>query len=138
MSDQAKPDVPWNQPGQNDQATADSGADEVEDSVNDLIEVSCQKCSQALALGREFLGGHCLCSTCDGLMRVTAEEVPGGENRIVVEIVEKETGKKMGDTAPTYAPNIGGAVVGEHTKPVKPWPKQFKGLAVPVQRRKLA
>ena len=129
MSDQAKPDVPWNQPGQNDQATADSGAEEVEDSVNDLIEVSCPKCSQALALGREFLGGHCLCSTCDGLMRVTAEEVPGGENRIVVEIVEKETGKKMGDTAPTYAPNIGGAVVGEHTKPVKPWPKQFKGLA---------
>ncbi len=130
MSDQAKGSVPWDQPSEDKQSTAGGGTATNDVTDDELIEVTCPKCDQALALGREYLGGHCLCSTCDSLLRVSAEDVGAdGEGRIVVEIVEKETGKKMGDTAPTYAPDRGGAVINDSTRPVKPWPKEFKGLA---------
>ena len=100
-----------------------------EDSIDpsdDLLEVSCPDCGQGLSLKRKYLGGHCLCSTCDGLMLVSVQETMGGQRTIVTEMLDKATGNKIAGVNPTIVPDKGGAVINKDTKPVKPWPNEYK------------
>lgn len=123
MSDQAKTSVPWDQPGQKSGSPADT---EKESGDDNLVQVVCPSCSQALSLDREFLGEHCLCSTCDGLMLVSLRKTAGGQRTIVTEMVDKDSGEKMAHIPPSFRPDERGASMDKETKPVKPWPNEFK------------
>ncbi len=118
MSDKVKVSAPWRQG--NDQDSSVEGAG---DKAN-LLQVPCPVCGQALALGREYLGGHCLCSVCDGLMLVSLKKGVGGAMGVVAEKVDKMTGEKMTGSAPVSSPEAGGGSMDEdweNTRPVKMW-----------------
>ncbi|MCF6312606.1 MAG: hypothetical protein L3J39_09160 [Verrucomicrobiales bacterium] len=118
MSDQVKVSTPW---GKGDSSEKD-GSDV--SNKDNLIQVPCPYCGQALALGREFLGGHCLCSVCDGLMLVSLKKAYGGKMAVVAEKVDKITGEKISESSSSSSPEMGGAAMEEdweNTRPVKIW-----------------
>lgn len=120
MSDKVKVSAPWGQQGGKDSS---SDGECLGDTAN-LLQVPCPDCGQALALGREYLGGHCLCSVCDVLMSVSLQKVDGRGMVVVAEKVDKVTGKKVAGSLPVSAHEAGGESMDEdwaNTRPVKMW-----------------
>ncbi len=126
MSDKVKVSTPWSQQGGGDDEKPSAAG--LGDTSN-LLQVPCPHCGQALALGREYLGGHCLCSVCDELMLVSLKKSYGGEMAVVAEKVDKMTGEKISDSAAMSAPEVGGPAMEEdweNTRPVKMWAASTK------------